>query len=181
MARIKIVDPTQATGKSKELLTALQNNLKSVPNLAKALANSPAALKAWMEFDSALNKGSLNAKLRQEIALAVGQKNGCEYCVSAHTAIGKFAGLTDQQILNSRQGQGTSSKDTAALTFARELLEKRGQVPASTIQALRDQGFTDGEIAEIVAHVALNIFTNYFNIALDVDVDFPRVALHQAA
>src|SRR6266446_1484017 len=150
MARIKMVDPTQATGKSQELLTALQNNIKSVPNLAKALANSPGALKAWMEFDNALAKGSLNAKLRQEIALAVGQNNGCEYCVSAHTAIGKFAGLTDRQILNSRQGQGTSPKDTAALTFARELLEKRGQVPASSIQALRDQGFTDGEIAEII-------------------------------
>jgi uncharacterized peroxidase-related enzyme len=134
-----------------------------------------------MEFDGALAKGSLNAKLRQEIALAVGQKNGCQYCVSAHTVIGKFAGLTDQQILNSRRGQGTSPKDTVALTFAHELLEKRGQVPASSIQALRDQGFTDGEIAEIVAHVALNIFTNYFNIALDVDVDFPRVALHQVA
>ena len=181
MAQIKIVDPAQATGKSKELLTALQNNIKSVPNLAKALANSPAAPKAWMEFDGALAKGSLNAKLRQEIALAVGQKNGCEYCVSAHTVIGKFTGLTGQQILNSRQGQGTSPKDSAALTFARELLEKRGQVPASSIQALRDQGFTDGEIGEIIAHVALNIFTNYFNIALDVDVDFPRVALHQVA
>jgi len=181
MAQVKMVDPVQATGKSKELLTTLQNNVKSVPNLAKALANSPAALKAWMEFDSALAKGSLNAKLRQEIALAVGQKNGCEYCVSAHTAIGKAAGLTEQQILASRQGQGTSPKDTAALAFARELLEKRGQVPASSIQALRDHGFADGEIAEIVAHVALNIFTNYFNIALDVDVDFPRVALVQAA
>ena len=181
MARIKIVDLTQATGKSKELLTALQNNIKSVPNLAKALANSPAALKAWMEFDGALNKGSLNPKLRQEIALAVGQKNGCEYCVSAHTAIGKFADLTDQQIHNSRQGQGTSPKDSAALTFARELLEKRGQVPASSIEALRDQGFTDAEIAEIVAHVALNVFTNYFNVALDVDVDFPRVTLDQVA
>src|SRR6201984_2966458 len=181
MARIKIVDPAQATGKSKELLTALQKNIKSVPNLARALANSPAALKAWMEFDSALAKGSLNPKLRQEIALAVGQKNGCEDCVSAHTAIGKFAGLTDQQILDSRQGQGTAPNDTGRLTFARELLEKRGQVPASSIQALRDQGFTDGEIAEIVGHVALNIFTNYFNIAFDVDVDFPRVALHQVA
>ena len=181
MAQIKMVDPSQATGTSKELLTALQNSIKSVPNLAKALANSPAALKAWMEFDGALAKGSLNAKLRQEIALAVGQKNGCEYCVSAHTVIGKFAGLTDQQILNSRQGQGTSPKDTAALTFARELLEKRGQVPASSIKALREHGFTDGDIAEIIAHIALNIFTNYFNIALDVDVDSPRVALHQVA
>lgn len=181
MAGIKFVDPVQATGKSKELLTALQKNIKCVPNLAKALANSPAALKAWMEFEGALDKGSLNAKLRQEIALAVGQKNGCQYCVSAHTAIGKASGLTDQQILNSRQGQGTSPKDTAALTFARELLEKRGQVPASSIQALHEQGFTDGEVAEIVAHVALNIFTNYFNIALGVDVDFPRVALEQVA
>ena len=181
MAQIKMVDPAQATGKSKELLTDLENRIKSVPNLAKALANSPAALKAWMEFEIALDKGSLNTKLRQEIALAVGQKNGCEYCVSAHTTLGKFAGLTDQQILNSREGQGISPKDTVALTFARELLEKRGQVPASSIQTLRDHGFTDGEIAEIVAHVALNIFTNYFNIALDVDVDFPRVALHQVA
>ncbi|SRR5258708_1677337 len=181
MAQIKIVDPAEATGKSKELLTALQNNIKSVPNLAKALANSPAALKAWIDFEGALAKGSLNAKLRQEIALAVGQKNGCEYCVSAHTVIGKLTGLTDQQTLSSRNGQGTSPKATAALAFARELLEKRGQVPASSVLALRDQGFTDGAIAEIVAHVALNIFTNYFNIVLDVDVDFPRVALDQVA
>src|SRR5260370_36017569 len=121
MAQINIVDPAQATAKSKELLTALQNKIKSVPNLAKALANSPAALKGWMEFDSALDKGSLNAKLRQEIALPVGQKNGCEDCSSAHTAIGRCAGLTDQQILNNRQGQGTSSKNTATLTFAREM------------------------------------------------------------
>ena len=181
MARIKLIDPAQATGKSKDLLVALQNSIKSVPNLAKALANSPQALKAWMEFDGALSKGSLDAKLRQEIALAVGQKNGCEYCVSAHTAIGKLTGLTDQQILNSREGTGTSPKATAALAFARELVEKRGQVPESSVQALRDQGFTDGDIAEIVAHVALNTFTNYFNIALDVDVDFPRVALHRVA
>ena len=181
MARIKLIDPAQATGKSKDLLVALQNSIKSVPNLAKALANSPQAVKAWMELEGALSRGSLDAKLRQELALVVGQKNGCEYCVSAHTALGKLAGLTDQQVLNSRQGLGSSPKATAALAFARELMEKRGQVPASSVQALRDQGFTDGDIAEIVAHVALNVFTNYFNIALDVDVDFPRVALHQVA
>lgn len=181
MARINVIDPAQATGKSKELLTALQHNIKSVPNLAKALANSPAALKAWMDFDGALAKGSLDARLRQELALAVGQFNGCEYCVSAHTVIGKGAGLTDQQILNSREGQGTSDKETAALTFARELVELRGKVPTGSVQALRDAGFTDGDITEIVAHVALNVFTNYFNIALDIDIDFPRVALHQVA
>lgn len=181
MARIKMIDPSQATGKSKELLDTVQKTLKSVPNLAKAMANSPAALKAWTEFSSALGKGSLSPKLEQEIAVAVAQKNGCEYCLSAHTAIGKLVGLTDQQILDSRLGQGISPKDTAALRFARELLDTHGQVPAGSVQSLRDQGFTDGDIAEIVANVALNIFTNYFNIALDVDVDFPRVALHQVA
>ena len=93
----------------------------------------------------------------------------------------RAAGLTEQQILASRQGHGISPKDAVALGFARELVERHGQVTAGSIQVLRDHGFTDGEIAEIVAHVALNIFTNYFNIALDVDVDFPRVALHQVA
>ena len=176
MARIKIVDPAQATGKSQELLTALQNSIKSTPNIAKVMANSPATLKAWMEFSGALGRGSLGAKLGQEIAVATAQQNGCEYCLAAHTAIGKSIGLTDQQLLSARQGQGTTPKNTAALAFARELVEKRGQVLAGSVQALRDQGFTDGEIAEVVAHVALNVFTNYFNIALDVDLDFPKVA-----
>ncbi|MCI0351439.1 MAG: peroxidase-related enzyme [Acidobacteriales bacterium] len=181
MARIKIIDPAQATGKSKELLAAVQNTLKVTPNLAKALANSPAALQAWIDFSGALNKGSLDAKTREEIALTVAQKNTCDYCLSAHTAIGKLVGLTEREILSSRDGQGDSPKTTAALTFARELVEKRGQVSAISVQALREQGITDGEIAEIIANVALNVFTNYFNIALDVDIDFPRVAARQVA
>src|SRR5260370_22911235 len=106
MDQIKIVDPAQATGKSKELLTALQNNIKSVPNLAKALPNSPAALKAWMEFDSALDKGSLNARLRQEIALAVAHTSGCEYSLSPLPPIVKIACLTDHHTHNSRQRTG---------------------------------------------------------------------------
>jgi uncharacterized peroxidase-related enzyme len=181
LSRIKIIDPTQATGKSKELLTAVHNSLKVTPNLAKVLANSPAALQSWIDFNGALGKGSLDAKMREAIALVVAQENACEYCLSAHTAIGKLVGLTDKEILSSRQAQGTSPKITAALEFSRELVEKRGQLPASRIEALRDQSFTDGEIAEIIANVALNLFTNYFNIALDVDVDFPRVATSQVA
>lgn len=181
MARIKIIDTADATGKTKELLTAVQNSLRIIPNLAKALANSPAALETWINLNGALAKGSLDAKTREAIALAVAQKNGCEYCLSAHTALGKLAGLSEKQILDSRQGQGSSTKITAALQFARELVESRGQVRGSSVEALRTSGITDGEIAEIIAHVALNIFTNYFNTALDIDVDFPRVALHQVA
>ena len=181
MARIKVIDPAQATGKSKELLTAVQNSLKITPNLAKALANSPAALEAWINLNCALGKGALDAKTREGIALTVAQKNGCEYCLSAHTAIGKLVGLTEKQIADSRGGRGGSANVTDVLQFACELVESRGQVPASRIETLRARGITDGEIAEIVAHVALNIFTNYFNTALDIDVDFPRVAVHQVA
>src|SRR5215467_2640445 len=177
MARIKIIDPAQASGKSKELLGAVHNSLKATPNLARALANSPAALQAWIDFNGALANGSLEAKTREGIALAVAQENSCEYCLAAHTAIGKLVGLTEQEIVGSRQGHGNSVKSTSALKFARELVESRGKIPFSSIQSLHDNGFTDGEIVEIVAHVALNIFTNYFNIACDIDVDFPRVAL----
>lgn len=181
MARIKIIDPAQATGKSKELLVAVESSLKITPNLAKALANSPAALQAWIEFNGALAGGSLDAKTREGIALAVAQKNSCEYCLAAHTAIGKMVGLTEQEILSIRDGHGNTGKSTAVLRFARELVENRGMVPASSIQSLRDNGLTDGELAEIVAHVALNVFTNYFNIAFDIDVDFQRVPLQQVA
>jgi uncharacterized peroxidase-related enzyme len=181
MARIQMIDPSEATGKGKELLDAVHNKLKIVPNLAKALANSPAALEAWINLNRSLEAGALDAKTREAIALTVAQKNGCEYCLSAHTTIGRLVGLSETEIIGSREGRGSSVKTTAALQFARELVERRGQVPASSIEELRSHGVTEGEIAEIVAHVALNIFTNYFNIALDVDVDFPRVALNQAA
>ncbi len=181
MARIPLLEPSQAPGKSKDLLKAVQESLKVTPNLAKGLANSPAALQAWVDLNGALGKGSLDARTREEIALLVAQENGCEYCLSAHTAIGKHVGLSEGELRNSRKAQGHTPKATAALEFARELLSRRGQVTPGSIEALRQNGLTDGEIAEVVAHVALNVFTNYFNIALEVDVDFPRVALSQAA
>ena len=181
MARIPIIDLTKATGKSKELLKTVQESLRVTPNLAKALANSPAALESWINFNGALAKGRLDPRTREQIALVVAQTNGCEYCLSAHSVLGKLAGLNDSEIAGSRVGKGNSAKATAALSLARELVEKRGRLPESSIEATRSAGLTDGEIAEIIANVALNVFTNYFNIALDVDVDFPKVSLQQVA
>jgi uncharacterized peroxidase-related enzyme len=179
MARLKIVNPSEASGKAKELLQAVQAKLKITPNMTKALANSPAALEAYLAFNGALAGGLLDAKLREQIALAVAESNGCEYCLSAHTAIGRLVGLSEPDIAAGRDGYGSSAKATAALKFAQELVKRRGSVPSSSITALHDAGFSDGEIAEIIANVALNIFTNYFNIAGDVDIDFPRVSVHQ--
>jgi AhpD family alkylhydroperoxidase len=119
--------------------------------------------------------------LCEKLAVEIGELNSCQYCVSAHTAIGKMTGLTDEEIQEARMGRSYSGKETAALKFAQELVTKRGRTTDADMEALRSSGFSDGEIAEIIAHVALNIFTNYFNNAAEVEVDFPKVALRMSA
>ncbi len=181
MSRLAAIQPQAATGKAKELLDAVQAKLKITPNMAKVMANSPAVLEAYLSFNGALAKGSLDAKLREEIALEVGEQNSCQYCVSAHTAIGKLTGLTDSEIYQAREARSGSARNAAALQFARELVVKKGRATDADVETVRRVGFSDGEIAEIIAHVALNIFTNYFNNTAEVEVDFPKIALRQSA
>ena len=181
MSRLHIVDPNEATGKAKELLTAVQAKLNIVPNMTKVMANSPVVLQAYLGFSGALGEGLLDAKLREQIALGVGQSNECEYCVSAHTAIGKMVGLSQSEAVSSRNGQSASAKSQAALNFVKKVVANGGKASNSDVDALRAAGFSDGDIAEIIAHIALNIFTNYFNNIAEVDVDFPRIALRQSA
>jgi uncharacterized peroxidase-related enzyme len=151
------------------------------PNFLRVMAHSTAALEGYLGFSGSLGTGTLPAKLREKIALAVGEANGCEYCVSAHTALGKGAGLQPEEIEDARIWQASSRKDAAALAFAQAVLNNRGRVASTDFDRVREAGFGDGEIAEIIAHVALNVFTNYFNIANQVEVDFPKVALRPAA
>jgi uncharacterized peroxidase-related enzyme len=171
--RIAPVDSGTAEGKSRELLDGIQRALGKTPNIFKAMANSPAVLQAYLGFSGALKAGALEAKLREQIALAVGQENDCRYCLAAHTALGKGAGLQDREIEAARRGQGSDPKTAAALRFAVLVVKNRGNVSDAEIGALRKAGFGDGDIAEIVANVALNIFTNYFNHVADPVVDFP--------
>lgn len=181
MARLKSVDPARAEGKAKELLAAVQAKLKVTPNMMRVMANSPAALDAYLKFDGALAGGALGGKLREQIALAVAEANRCEYCLAAHSTLGKMAGLSDAELAASRDAKGATERHTAALTFARQLVESQGMVGEEAVAAVRAAGFSDGEIAEIIANVAINVFTNYFNNAAAVDVDFPKVALRKSA
>lgn len=181
MPRLKALVPQEATGKAKELLDAVQKKLGATPNLFRTLANSPAVLEAYLNFNGALSNGLLDAKLRERIALIVGQQNGCQYCVSAHTFIGKAAGLSEAEIVASRRGQAKDTKTAAALTLARALVEKLGAVSDAELDGARSAGLNDGEIAEVIANAALNIFTNYFNHVAETDVDFPKVELEIAA
>ena len=172
MSRFTQIAPETATGTTKELLDAVKSKLGIIPNMVRAMANSPAALNAYLQFSGALDGGSLSAKSREQIALVVGQTNQCGYCVSAHSALGKMAGLTPDQILESRQGAAADGKADALLHFSRKLVETRGKASGGDVDAMRKAGFTDGEIAEVVASVALNIYTNYFNHVAATDIDF---------
>lgn len=176
MSRLTAVNHETADGKTKELLDAVQKQLGFAPNLMKTLANSPTALEAYLNFSGTLGK-TLNAKLRQQIALLTAEENGCGYCASAHTAIGKNVGMNDEEILAAREGNGSDAKADAAVKFAKAILETRGKVGDEDLDAVKSAGFTSGEIAEIVANVALNVFTNYFNNVAATEIDFPVVAV----
>jgi uncharacterized peroxidase-related enzyme len=174
MERITPVNLQTAQGRAKELLDGVKAKLGIVPNMTRAMAVSPSVLDAYLGFSGALAHGILPARVREQLALDVGEANQCDYCVSAHSALGKRAGLTDQDVLDSRRGTSAEQKAGVLLRFARTVVEKRGVVEDADIAAVRDAGYGDAEIAEVVAHVALNIFTNYFNNVAGTAIDFPK-------
>lgn len=175
--RITMIDAATATGKAKTLLDGVQAKLGVTPNLMRALAQSPAVLEGYLNFNSALSGGNLRARLREQIALAVAQVNQCGYCLAAHSALGKAAGLSREEIEASRGAASQDPKTAAALVFAQEVVLMRGSVSQAAFDRVRAAGYSDGEITEIVAHVALNVFTNYFNQAVQTEIDFPKVSL----
>ncbi|MCH8840010.1 MAG: carboxymuconolactone decarboxylase family protein [Planctomycetes bacterium] len=175
MPRLKAIEPDQATGQAKQLLDGLHEKYGMVPNLARTLANSPAALQGYLALGEALDGAALPAKLRAQSAWTVSEANGCGYCVAAHCAIGKSVGLSDGELTDARQSTSPDSKVDAALHFARLLVENRGWVSDEDLDRVRRAGYGDGEIAEIVAVVAWKTFANYFNHVAGTKVDFPEV------
>jgi uncharacterized peroxidase-related enzyme len=172
-----MIDPTASTGAIKELFDKTQKQLGRVPNLYRAMANAPAALEGYLNFRSALQSGQLNMKFREQLALLIAEDNGCEYCVSAHTFRGEKIGLSTEELSANRQAHSADPKSAAALHFARLVVAHKGNVVDDDVIVVRAAGWSDGEISEIVAHVALNIFSNYFSHVARPDIDFPRTEL----
>lgn len=181
MSRIPAIDPTQATGKTAELFATVKARLGVVPNLMRTLGHSPAALESYLTLGSLLAKGGLGGKVREQLALTVGEANHCEYCVSAHSLLGKGTGLTPDAILAARVAQATDPKTDALLKFAAAVVETRGLVSDEALAEVRAAGATDADIVETVAHVALNILTNYTNHVAQTAVDFPKAPALTAA
>jgi uncharacterized peroxidase-related enzyme len=181
MSRVQLVNPAATTADRQALLDQITQAFGATPNMFKAVANSPAALRSMWGAFGALAGGRIDAKLGEQIAVAVADRNACEYCLAAHTALGRKAGLSSDALTAAQMGESSDPRSAAALRFALKLVNDRGQVSDSDVQALRQAGFDDEHIVEIVAHVALNLFTNYVNVALGVPVDFTAVKLHHRA
>jgi uncharacterized peroxidase-related enzyme len=181
MSRISPVDRSTTNDSIRRNFDAVQKQLGMVPNMMRTMARSPAVLEGYLGFGAALRRGRLPAALQEQIALAVAEANSCDYCLSAHTALGRGAGLSDEQLFAAREARASDPKADAALQFARAVVERRGDVRDQDLTSVRNAGFTDGDIAELVAHVALNAFTNYFNRVAHTEIDFPLVAAGQVA
>lgn len=181
MSRINQLHPEAASGRAKDLLGAVKSKLGLVPNMTRVMANAPAVLDGYLQFSGALSKGAIPAKVREQLSLAVAEANGCDYCLSAHTTVGKMVGLTAEQIRDARLGTAIDPKTDALIRFAQKVVETRGRVSDADLADVREAGFDDAVIAEVVAHIALDVFTNYFNLVAETDIDFPRAEPLSAA
>jgi uncharacterized peroxidase-related enzyme len=181
MNRINVVTQETATTDQKALLAAIQQKMGMVPNFLGVLAQSPDALRAFLGFHEIAEAGQLDPQTRERIALAIAQENSCEYCLSAHTAIGFKAGLSKSEISANRAGASEDAKAAAALAFAQALNAHAGDVTQAEFDAVRDAGHSDAEIVEIIAHVGMNILTNLIGKATQVDIDFPKVTMQLLA
>ncbi|MEQ9813296.1 MAG: carboxymuconolactone decarboxylase family protein [Azospirillaceae bacterium] len=175
MQRIERVTAETTPSRSGDLLAAVKRQMGGVPNILATMARSPAALGGYIGLSGALSQGRFDGRLREQIALAVAGANACDYCASAHSTLAGMAGLGADEIARNLGGRSTDPRAEAALAFARRVLETRGKVADSDLATVREAGFDDEEIVEIVGHVVLNIFTNYFNHVAGTEIDFPLV------
>lgn len=181
MARIAPVDPAQTSADVKATLDGVKAKLGGVPNIFRTMAVAPSVLDGYLAFSGAVAKGKLSAGLREQIALVTAGVNGCDYCASAHQAIGKMVGLGADDIVRALKGDAADAKTKAALVLAKKIAVDRGVVSDDDLAAAKAAGWSDADILEIVANVALNLFTNYFNHIAGTDVDFPKVDARRAA
>jgi AhpD family alkylhydroperoxidase len=131
-------------------------------DVVSALFTRPAVVGAYLSYNRALSHGALPARIREQIALVAPETNGCDYCASAHTAIGKHVGLSQDDITKALEGRAVDPKAEAAVRFAKLLLQKRARISNSNFSQLQQARFSEAEIAEIVAHVAMNVFDELF-------------------
>lgn len=172
MSRLKPLAESERTGKAGELLGVISKKLGRVPNMMATLARSPAALEGYLNFSGALGQGELSAQERERVALLVGTRNGCNYCVTAHSKIGAGAGLKPEEISAAKDGRSSEPRSQAILNFAAATLSKNGNLTDEDYSSAKAAGLSDAAMLEVIGVVSLNIYTNYVNHFMDPVVDF---------
>lgn len=175
MQRITAIEPDRATGEAKAVFDTIKSQLGSIPNIYRTMAHAPGVLAAYLNFSGELAQGTLSKVEREQIALACAGANGCDYCASAHTALGKMAGLSEHETNLNLSGDATDAKSRALITFVRKAIKERAIVADSDLSALRASGYNEEQIVEIIANIAANLFTNYFNHIAETEIDFPKI------
>ena len=174
--RITTLDPETTTGKAKELFNAVKAKLGFIPNLIKVFGNSPATLQSYLSLGELTASGNFTNKFREQLALSIAEENDCDYCLSAHTAIGKMNGLSEEEIKASRKAEAANTKEQIGLELAKIITQNRGKVTDDELRAAKEAGYTDEDILEIVLNVVSNTLTNYVNHIADTEIDFPKVS-----
>jgi len=173
MARLNVVSPAQATGQTRELYGAIQRAIGMVPNIYQGLGNSAVALEGVLQGDGLIKRGQLAGSEVEAIKLAVSEAYGCDYCLAAHTMLGRKAGLTDEDTLHIRRGHSSKPRIGALVKFVNAALHPQARISDEDLQAIRAAGFSDGQIAETVQVIAQTVFTNLFNRVHRTELDFP--------
>jgi uncharacterized peroxidase-related enzyme len=182
-AHVRIGIPTleSAPAASKPLLGGVNKKLGVVPNVFRLAALSPAALEGFLGLSAALSK-TLDVRTRERIAIAVAEVNGCDYCLSAHTYLAlNLAKISPEDAALARKGSSTDAKAGAAVRFAVQVARTRGGVSDADIAAVKEAGYSEAEIVELVALVTENVFTNFLNRVAQTDIDFPVLHTAEAA
>jgi uncharacterized peroxidase-related enzyme len=173
MPRLHVVEPNEATGDVKEIFGAFAQKIGKVINIFKGMGNSAAALKAYTGLSGALAAGELAPEDREAIYLSLSEKNDCGYCVAAHTMLAQKAGLSADEIIEFRRGGSSDAQRDALIKFVFRVVQTNGFVDDAEIETVQEAGYTDGQIAEAVAMIALVTYTNLFNHVFGSELDFP--------
>jgi AhpD family alkylhydroperoxidase len=175
MPRVPVHTIDDAPGQSREALRGLERRMSRLLNIHAEMAHAPVVLAAYQGIQKAITQlGSFDARTREAIALAVGAVNECAYCQSAHTAGGQAAGWSLEETVAIREGTADFGPELGSLlAVAREIAGNTGYVADATWQAAREASWSDAELAELFAHVAANMFTNYFNHYVQTEPDLP--------
>lgn len=173
MPRLNVVQPDHASGAVKQVYADLTAKMGKVVNIFQGMANSPAALRAYVSMSAALAEGELSKEDREALYLAISENNGCDYCVSAHSMLARRAGLSEDETLLARQFRSPDARRAALLDFIRKVIATKGFVTDDDIAAVRQAGYSDGQIAEAIGYIGLATFSNLFNHVHDTPLDFP--------